>query len=114
MLIQKKLEKESIYFFLLHIINVTNKYTINEMRLLAKIMSYYPRLINSELRSEIGDSMKIKKAYISQLIKSLKNKGVLEKRGNSVALISKVLINFIKNINENKGIDVSFKFELND
>jgi Mn-dependent DtxR family transcriptional regulator len=77
---KKKLSRLEFYEFFLYLHNHSIGFTNNEMKLLAFLMEIYPERLTTYNRRILESKMKVQPAYMSQLLTSLKKKGVLEKK----------------------------------
>lgn len=103
--VQIKVEDTSLRFYkrFIHFMNFEDELTNKEIDILAIIMSKYPKDIDSNLRQELVQEVGANNSYISQVLKSLKSKGYVNKQSSVYFISNNRLIQICKLIVEMKN-----------
>lgn len=99
----RKMTRREFYEFFLYLNNYSIGFTRNEMKLLAFMMDIYPEHLTTFNRRIFESQMKVRSAYVSQLLVSLRQKKILKKVGKEYHFANKQFIGIatkFKNANE--------------
>lgn len=104
---------DQIFYFVLYIGNVNNRFTKNELRLLAKIMELYPDQLSFDNRAKVLEELGVKKAYLSQLTSSLVTKGALLKKGYNFELAIEQHKRVAEKVSQSQKLDILYQLSVN-